>query len=444
MTSSSGTNGSINFNYVQSGLPAAAVVNSGSAVSVTGNASGVLNGTVYATGTSVTISPANAGVALNLANVTATTGSITATVGTSGTAVNIVPEATLSAVNGNITIENNSTSSSAVISIGNGVMLTAGNTAATGVGTVNIVIDQVPTSALPGNAPSDHTVAYPSNGGQVDFNGGITDSANANNENKIYANGGTVDFYNNNLSPGAISLGKNVTINAYQQGVIVLTSLDLTDPTVTSEILQDISGGYITGTLTVNGSGVGVSGNFTISASSGVLASTLTGDYINEPAETVNLKGFTSALTITLVTGTTHSNQVVIDGTEAFIAGSSPSNATLNVTSDITGSPVIVEHVALERILRDRWPVRFDAESAFLYPPPRSWRYMIERLRDGKIIGWRDRLRIVFDVYAWIRIHVDIQCGNEIGRTAHCIFDALRKTVAHGNHVDRIIPGLVK
>ena len=62
---------------------------------------------------------------------------------------------------------------------------------------------------------------------------------------------------------------------------------------------------------------------------------------VNASAETVNLQGFTTPLTVTLITGTTHSNQVVINGTEAFIAGSSPSNATLNVTSNISGNPVI-------------------------------------------------------------------------------------------------------
>ena len=87
-------------------------------------------------------------------------------------------------------------------------------------------------------------------------------------ENNINANGGTVDFNTNGLSSSAILLGKNVTINTNNLGnhpvEITLTSLDLTDPTVTSDILQDIAGGYITQStgapFQVNGSGVATSG----------------------------------------------------------------------------------------------------------------------------------------------------------------------------------------
>ena len=195
--------------------------------------------------------------------------------------MSVVGGATVSAVQGNVTLENDSTSNSASIAIGDGATITAGNTASTGVGTVNIFIDQLPATPTAGSPPSANTIANPTNGGTIYFNNGITDNADALNQNFINANGGSVDFYSNTLPASAVSLGKNVTINANQKqaAMIVLDSLDLTDPTVTSDIIHDISSGYISGTLVVNGSGVGVSGNFTITSASGVLASSLVGDY---------------------------------------------------------------------------------------------------------------------------------------------------------------------
>jgi YVTN family beta-propeller protein len=281
---------------------------------------------------------------LSGASTTSVNGSIDFNLGASGLALSVVAGATLSAIDGNITLENDSTSNSASIAIGNGATITAGNTSATGVGTVNIFIDQLPATPTAGSPPSPNTIANPTHGGTIYFNNGIVDNADASNQNNVNANGGSVDFYTNTLPASALALGKNVTINANHAPapLIVLDSLDLTDPTVTSDIQHDISAGYITGTLVVNGSGVGVSGNFTITSASGVLSASLVGDYINTSAETVNLQGFTTPLTLTLVTGTTHSNQVVINGTEAFIAGSSPSYATLNITSNISGLPVVV------------------------------------------------------------------------------------------------------
>ena len=220
------------------------------------------------------------------------------------------------------------------ISLGAGATVSATQNSGS-LGNVYIVVGDIPNNPTAGATPANVAVNS-ANGGVVYFGNGLTTSTPTN---TVNANGTQVVFSAPNSS--AISMGGNVTINNSIALEITLNSLDFTDPAVTSAVLQDITGGYIIGTLTVNANGVATGGNVTITPS--VLASsTLLGDYINTSNLTVDLQGFTSVLNVNLVTGTTHTTQVVINGTEAFIVGSSPSNSGLNITTDNHTGPALV------------------------------------------------------------------------------------------------------
>ena len=332
------TAGNGNITIENAGTNSSASISVGNAVSMT---AGNGNITIENAGTS---SSASISVG-NEATMTAGNGNITIEdASTSSPAsISVGNAVSMTADNGNITIENASTSSSASISVGNGVTMTAGNTSATGVGTINIVIDQIPASPTAGSPPSGNTVTEQENNGLIYFNSGITDNADSSDKNNINANGGTVDFYTNGLPASAISLGKNVIINANQlptPGLIVLNSLDLTNQTVINDVMHDLSGGYITGSLTDSGSGL--SGNFTITATSGVLAYTSLVAQNIPSSVTLTMSGFLVSDPITInITGSSSTKQVIISGAEQFV-NSGTSNAQITINSNQTGPALVI------------------------------------------------------------------------------------------------------
>ncbi len=325
VTSDSGASGTIAFS--QTGT-----------VTILGDANGELLGPVSASGSAITVDIQKAGSTLNLGSMEATAGSITITLGSSASTIRVLGGAGLSATEGNIILENDNVSSGSIILEENS-QLGAVSTGST-VGKVIIVMGPPPGSPLTGSTPAN-TVVNSTNGGVAYFGtNSISDQAPTN---TITVDGGHVIFNTDTAASSAILLGGNVAISSTQSGsgpvLIVLDSLDLTDPAITTAIQTNITNGFILGSLTVNGGGVATGGTITLDPS--VLAPTLTGE--NIPANvTVELKGFLSGNPLDIsVTATSYTNQVIISGTHAFIVDASPSDAFINVTSDQT-SPYIV------------------------------------------------------------------------------------------------------
>ncbi|MBX9878540.1 MAG: hypothetical protein K2Y22_08795 [Candidatus Obscuribacterales bacterium] len=197
-----------------------------------------------------------------------------------------------------------------------------------GFGNVYIVVGTIPVNPVAGLTPAN-VISNPTLGGQV-FYGASGLTANAP-DNTVNAPGTTVVFD----APGsaAITMNGNVQINSVP--VITLTSLDLTDPTVTSDILALIAQGDIGGNLIVNGSGVATGGSIVITP--GVLSVTITAENIPDNV-TIQFQGYSASDVLAInITAASTTKQVVISGTHEYIAGVGASDGVISVTSNQAG-----------------------------------------------------------------------------------------------------------
>ena len=303
-----------------------AAINTAATTALSANTSVNGTGTVFinqAGGVTLNSSSAGGNFSLTVTGTGSTTvgsvatgnGSITVDTSSSGSALNVAANANISANEGNVYLENDNTSTGTIL-IGNGATISATTGGAT-LGQVLISIG-TPGIGVSGVAPAN-TIANPVDGGQIFFgNNGISDVGPTN---SVNADGGTVIFNTNNSANTAILLNGGATINAtaVQTGGGPLNSLDLTNPSVTSEIESLIGGGLIGGSLTLNSSGAATGGTITIAPS--VLARTLVGENIPQGV-TVDLSGFTSGNRVNIVlTSSSYTLQAIISGNEEFTGG---------------------------------------------------------------------------------------------------------------------------
>ncbi|MBX9879478.1 MAG: hypothetical protein K2Y22_13540 [Candidatus Obscuribacterales bacterium] len=318
------TGGTVTFYGLVSAATSATISSSG--ISSVSNVSAA-NGAVTITGVgNMQILPGSTVASNNgnikLQNTSTTTGTVT-----------IGQAATLNATEGNLTIENDNTSSGTIAVAANATL--SASTASTFLGSVYVVIGPPPAVPVAGTAPAN-TVATATNLGLIYFGtNSISDTAPTNNVN---ANGGIVIFNTGSRPASAINLGGSVTVNS-TTGSQLLTSLDLTDPAVTSQIINLQTTFRAGGTLTVNGGGVATGGNAIITPSN--LASSLTAQ--NIPASvTLTQQGFTALNPITInITAASHTTQVIISGTNQFL-NSGASNAVITVNSNQAGPVVLM------------------------------------------------------------------------------------------------------
>ena len=153
------------------------------------------------------------------------------------------------------------------------------------------------------------------------------------------ANGADIVMSSNTSLWGAASivLGHGVVINATSLGQpVLLNSLDLTQSSVTSEIVALQQHDEIGGVLQVT-NGVATGGTAIISPS--VLAPTLVAEDIT-PGVTITMSGFTSSNPLDIsLTSASSTRQVVISGTQQFTG--SGTNALMDITST-QASPALV------------------------------------------------------------------------------------------------------
>ncbi|MBX9879269.1 MAG: hypothetical protein K2Y22_12490, partial [Candidatus Obscuribacterales bacterium] len=334
VTSFSGVNGSINFNFAPPGSDLN--VNATSDVNITGGASGLVAGFIFASGLSITMSMSGTIPALELSELTATNGSISITLanGSLETAVG----ANLQATQGNITLKHTNTSSG-IIFLETGSTLTASATSGS-LGNVYISIGDY--TAVTGTTPSDVTVDE-QNGGQVYFGtNSITSNAPQNFAN---ADGADIVFDTGSRPANAITLNGDVTINATEGGgLTLLNSLDLTDPTVTALIINLQGTMELGGTLIVDGGGIATGGNVIIGPAN--LAAALTAYNIPQSV-TVSMQGFTLSDVVSInIDGSSHTSQAVLNGTYEYIGGS-PSAGVVNVSSNQAGPVFLMDSSGL-------------------------------------------------------------------------------------------------
>lgn len=302
----------------------------GQAISVTGG--GQLGGSVVSSGTAVTLSPLSG---LTAQTITATAGSILLSVNSGALA--LASTAALSATQGSITIQNNDTAAG-TIAIGANSTISATSTTA-GQGRINIVIGVVPGSPVAGTAPSNFS-ANLTNGGTI-FYGSPNFTSNAP-TNTANVDGARVVFNNTgSIGASAITLDGGVVINSTGPGIALLTSLDLTDPTVTAYIQTQQGLGTLGGTLILS-SGVAQPGS-TLTIQPGNLSASLSS--FNIPTGVVvTMDSFTGSNTITIdITGSSFTTQATLTGTAAFGSGS----GTLVINSTQSGNAFLVNSAGL-------------------------------------------------------------------------------------------------
>ena len=257
---------------------------------------------------------------LTVAGITSNNGSIYVDLTAAGSTLAVAANAIETATEGNLTLENDGTASSAGISIGSGAQITATTTGNT-LGHVYVTMGAVPDFGVLNATPANVTV-NDTNGGLVYF--GSADITGNGSNNVINTSGSTVVFNTNTFDSSHITLGGNATITADAAPLGPfgpLSSLDLTQQSVTSLIQSMIqTGQQITGTLQVNSSGVATGGNIVIAPEA--LAQILTAENIPSGV-TVTMNGFTPANLINIwLTSTSTTSQVLIYGVEQFTAGS--------------------------------------------------------------------------------------------------------------------------
>ena len=275
-------------------------------------------------------------------SITTGNGSITVDTSSTSSALNVAPGATVYANEGNITLENDNTTSG-TIAIGSGAVVSA-NTAGSVLGNVYIVLGAAPAIPVAGMTPPN-TVANPTYGGTIYFGtNGISDTTPTN---YVNANGGTVVFNTGSAAGSNISLGGGATVDANAAPVTPggpLNSLDLTNPSVTN-LIDTLIVEYpalISGSLTLNSSGVATGGAITIAP--GILAHILVGE--NIPANvTVDLSGFTSGNPMRfLLTSASYTTQAIISGTVDFTGGGT---GVENILSNQAGPVLLINNIGL-------------------------------------------------------------------------------------------------
>ncbi|HEY9793592.1 MAG TPA: hypothetical protein V6D22_24550 [Candidatus Obscuribacterales bacterium] len=224
--------------------------------------------------------------------------------------------AIIGTANGSTLVQSDDTSNGS-ISIGQNARLFASQ------GTVSVQIGSV---AGGSGARPKNVKVIASHSGLVSFGAdSITATAPTN---TIVANGEDVFFATNGLAASHITLGGGVSISASKAPMV--TSLDLTNPAVTSAIKADQNSKVFGGSLILQ-NGVAVGGTLILSPAT--LFPLLSAEYIPQGV-TLTLSGFTNSTPIFIAP---NANNVQIMGAEK-IAGSATINiaSKLNVTS--TGS----------------------------------------------------------------------------------------------------------
>lgn len=296
----------------------------------------VLEGKIVSTGTSISLqSQAHTGGGLlRPQNVTATAGNVI--IYSELAPIALSSSATVSATDGDVTIQHSGTdpgTGAPYIRLGQNSTISASSTDP-GEGRIYVVIGAIPPSPVAGSAPSNFSSNL-SNGGQVFFGtNGITASTPTNTAN---VDGARVVFTTGSLNSTYIVLDGGVVLNSTgTPSVAILTSLDLTDSTVTSYIQTQQGLGNLGGTLIVSG-GVAQPGS-TLTIQPGNLSASLSS--FNIPTGVVvTMDQFTGSNTITIdVTGSSFTNQATLTGTAAFGSGS----GTIVVNSTIAGNALLI------------------------------------------------------------------------------------------------------
>ncbi len=236
---------------------------------------------------------------------------------------------TLYAGNGAL-ILNNTNSTGGSITIGSNVSIDGySGSAPSNNNEIILAIGSIPTSPQNTTQPANVTVNT-SNGANVYF--GINNIIANTPNNAINANTWSVVF-NGSSSTTPITLDGGVTINSNPG--FYINSLDLTNSTVTANLLALQSNGSIGGNLVVNSSGVATGGNVIFYASKDNLSQLAATDI---PANvTVEFNGYTSSNPVqTNLTNLSTSQQVLINGSEEFITTGSASGAIVNVSDSLT------------------------------------------------------------------------------------------------------------
>ncbi len=241
---------------------------------------------------------------------------------------------TLTNQGGTITLDNTNTTTG-IISFGSNVTLSATDGGApSGANAIIVAIGAIPTSGTNTTSPANVTVTN-NNGGLTYF--GANSISASSPTNTITTNTYNVLFNGNTSS--SIILGGSDNFNTLS--TVNLTSLDLTQSSVTSNIISLQGSGVIGGTLSVNGSGVADGGNIIINDFK-VNLSNLTAEDI--PANvTLELNNFTSTSPVNVnLTAASTTQQVVINGTQEFITTGGGSFGLENINSNLGSTTPIL------------------------------------------------------------------------------------------------------
>ena len=271
---------------------------------------------------------------LTAASVLSTTGQINLSTNTG--ALKVLANSTIESTSSTITLNEISTTNGS-INLGSNVTI-SGLTTSSPVNNneVIIAIGTIPTTGTNTTAPGNITVNKYNSGLAYFGANGISATSPTN---TINVNGLNV-LFNGSSTTTAITLGGSDVINAGLQTVI--NSLDLTQSSVTTNILSLQTSGILGGTLTVNGSGVATGGNI-IANPLFVNLSNLTAENIPSGV-TLELSNFTLLTNITVnLSSASTTGSATINGTQEFIStnGGSVGNIDVNSTSSFNPSLTI-------------------------------------------------------------------------------------------------------
>jgi YVTN family beta-propeller protein len=253
-------------------------------------------------------------------------GSVFIILGPTAGTLDVVGGSGISAGNGKVVLENDNVSLGDII-VGANCVISAGSVTPT-FGQVDIVMGPVPATPVVGARPAN-VVLTQTLGGKVFFGQlGITAQAPSNSINA--RGGGQVTFNTNGEARSAITLGGGVYISAIR-GTPLITSLDLADSSVVSQIQSAQQSGLLGGKLVVTG---GVATGGTLILVPGNLSTMLSAE--NIPANvTVTFQNFVSATPINVnLTNASTTTQVKVNGIERYTGAA----AVTNVTSTLGGT----------------------------------------------------------------------------------------------------------
>ena len=243
--------------------------------------------------------------------------------------LDVTDGSTLYAGNGPLILNNTNTTGGS-ITIGSNVNIDGySGSAPSNNNEIILAIGSIPTTPQNTTQPANVTVNT-SNGASVYFGANNIIASTPNNV--VNANTWSVVF-NGSSSTTPITLDGGVTINSNPG--FYINSLDLSNSTVTANLLALQSNGSIGGNLIVNSSGVATGGNVIFYASKDNLSHLSANDV---PANvTVEFNGYTSLNPIGVyLTNLSTSQQVLINGNEEFITTGSASGGVVNVSDSLT------------------------------------------------------------------------------------------------------------